>query len=507
MVDLNQCEEIAPMRTLSKSKILAHRQCPKRLWLELQPDKKPAYSAQTLASFATGHSVGAVAHALYDPRPERVVLDAQTEGYPAVAERTAELLNGKSPFFEALFSAGGALAFADVMQPLGRGAWKMIEVKSSTSMKDYHLDDAAIQYFVATQSGVKLEALALAHINSTWVYAGGGNYTGLLVETDVTADVAKRVDVVAEWIAKAQATARLRTEPAIRTGVHCDDPFPCGFHVHCSSQEPQAVHPVAWLPGAKKKALKDHLARTEIIELTQVPDEMLTALQQRVKAATLGNEIYFDREGAAAALKPHELPAYFLDFETINPAVPIWARTRPYQQIPFQFSCHRLGRTGELEHREFLHITSADPSADFADALLIACDTETSTAPIFVYNQAFESARIRELATRFAKHRIALLSLAGRLVDLLPIARAHYYHPAQKGSWSIKAVLPALVPDLAYDQLEEVQDGGGAQQAFLEIIAPDIDPLRKAQRITQLLAYCKLDTLAMVRIREALLAG
>jgi len=495
------------MRTLSKSKILAHRQCPKRLWLELHSDKEPEYSAQTKASFATGHSVGAVAQALYDPRPQRVVLDAQTDGYPVVTDRTAELLSGKSPFFEALFSAGGALAFADVMQPLGRGAWKMIEVKSSTSMKDYHLDDAAIQYFVATRSGVKLKALALAHIDSTWIYPGGGDYTGILVETDITADVARRVADVAEWIAKAQATAQLGTEPEIRTGVHCDDPFPCAFHDHCSSQEPQAVHPVAWLRGAKKKSLKEHLANLEITELTQVPDELLNALQQRVKAATVSGETYFDRKGAAAALKAHKLPAYFLDFETINPAVPIWAGTRPFQQIPFQFSCHRLGRMDKLEHREFLHITSADPSSDFIDALLIACDAETSTAPIFVYNQGFESARIKELATRFAKRRRALLSLVDRMVDLLPIAKANYYHPAQKGSWSIKAVLPALVPELAYDQLEEVQDGGGAQQAFLEIISPEIDLLRKAQRIKQLLAYCKLDTLAMVRVREALLAG
>ncbi len=495
------------MRTLSKSKILAHRQCPKRLWLELQPDSSPDYSAQTIASFATGHSVGAVAQALYDPRSERIVLDAQTDGYGAVSARTAELLRGKSPFFEALFSAGGALAFADVMQPHGRAAWKMIEVKSSTSVKDYHRDDAAIQYFVATQSGVKLKALALAHIDSTWVYPGGGDYDGMLVETDMTAEVAKRTDEVAGWIAEAQATARKRTEPNIRTGAHCNDPFPCGFAAYCAAQEPQAIHPVSWLPSAQKKALKAHLANPEIIELAQVPDALLSVVQLRVKAASLSGKTYFDAKGAAAALKPHKLPAYFLDFETISPAVPLWAGTRPFQQVPFQFSCHRLGRTGGLVHREFLYTDSTDPSADFVAALLVACDAETSTAPIFVYNQGFESARIKELSKRFAMQSKALLSLVDRLVDLLPIAKAHYYHPSQQGSWSIKAVLPALVPDLAYDQLDQVQDSGGAQQAFLEIIASATTATRKAQRIKQLLAYCKLDTLAMVRVREALLKG
>lgn len=493
------------MRTLSKSKILAHRQCSKRLWLELQPDSKPVYSAQTEASFATGHSVGAVAQALYDPRPERVVLDAHADGYAVASARTAELLRGKSPFFEALFSAGGALAFADVMQPHGRAAWKMIEVKSSTSVKDYHRDDAAIQYFVATHSGVNLKALALAHIDSTWVYPGGGDYNGMLVETDVTAEVAKRTDEVAGWIAEAQATARKRAEPNIRMGAHCNDPFPCGFIDHCAAQEPQAVHPVSWLPKVQKKALKAHLSNPEIIELTQVPDELLNVVQQRVKAASLSGKTYFDAKRAAAALKPHKLPAHFLDFETISPAVPLWAGTRPYQQVPFQFSCHRLSRTGTLEHRELLHVNNSDPSADLISALLVACDADTSSAPIFVYNQSFEKTCIKDLAARFPKRRKALLSLIDRIVDLWPITKAHYYHPSQCGSWSIKDVLPALVPGLSYDQLEGVKDGGTAPLAFAEIIAAGTTTERKAQLVEQLRAYCKLDTLAMVRVREALL--
>ena len=493
------------MRTLSKSKILAHRQCPRRLWLTLFT-KKPKDDEKTAARFSAGHTVGAAAQAIYDPRPERVVLDAQTNGYDATFARTAELLRGKSPFFEALFSAGGALAFADVMKPLPRGAWKMVEVKSSTKMKGYHLEDAAIQFFVAKLSGVKIKALSLAHINSKWVYQGDGDYDGLLVETDVTADVAKRVSEVAGWIAEAQATALKRAEPDIRTGTHCFDPVPCNFHDHCTAQEPQAVHPVSWLPKVQTKALKAHLANPEITELAQVPDELLNPLQRRVKAATLNSKVFFDTKAAASALKSHKLPAYFLDFETVNVPIPLWAGTRPYQQVPFQFSCHRLSRTGTLDHREFLHVHNSDPSVDFVAALLIACDVGTSNAPIFVYNQGFESARIKDLATRFSKQRKALLSVTDRLVDLQPIAKAHYYHPLQRGSWSIKDVLPALVPDLSYEQLEGVKDGGTAPLAFLEIIAEQTEVERKTLLIKQLLAYCKLDTLAMVRVREALLA-
>ncbi len=176
------------MRPLSKSKLIAHRQCPKRLWLELHRPDDRKDSAQSVANYATGHSVGAIAQALYDPRPERIVIDPFTDGFDAAFARTEALLSGDTPFFEAGFRANGALAFADVMLPapqFGRGAWKMVEVKSSTSVKDYHRDDVAIQYFVATHAGLKLKALAIAHIDSSWIYPGGGDYRGLLVESDV----------------------------------------------------------------------------------------------------------------------------------------------------------------------------------------------------------------------------------------------------------------------------------------------------------------------------------
>lgn len=495
------------MRILSKSKLTAHRQCPKRLWLELHRPELRDDSAQSSATFSTGHSVGVIAQALYDPRPERVIINSQGHDFNAAFDHTTELLRGKQPFFEAGFRAGGALAFADVMLPVGRGAWKMVEVKSSASIKDYHLDDVAIQHFVATHAGVKLKSLALAHVNSKWIYPGAGDYRGLLVETDVTAEAASRVADVKTWIAEAQATANKRREPGVRTGAHCSAPFECGFIDYCTAQEPNAVHPVTWLPKVQTKALKAHLADPAVTELAQVPDALLNPSQQRVKIVSLSGVTHFNRKGATAALKPHKLPAYFLDFESINPAVPLWAGTRPYQQIVFQFSCHRQSRNGTLEHRDFLHEGSDDPSDALAAALLIACDASTSSAPIFVYYASFERTRIEDLAARLPRRRKSLLSLTARLVDLLPIVRDNYYHASQQGQWSIKRVLPALVPDLAYDQLDEVQNGGGAQDAYLEIIAPETTVERKAQRAQQLRDYCALDTLAMVRIREALLSG
>jgi hypothetical protein len=228
-----------------------------------------------------------------------------------------------------------------------------------------------------------------------------------------------------------------------------------------------------------------------------VPDEVLNDLQARVKEHTLAGTVFFDAAGAAEDLAPHGLPAYFLDFETINFAVPVWKGTRPYEQIVFQFSVHSLDPSGRLSHAAFLDVSGADPSEPLARALIAACG---ETGPVFVYCAGFETARIRELADRYPELAEPLLAINERVVDLLPIARSRYYHPNQQGSWSIKAVLPAAVPELSYDALEGVQDGGTAMEAFTEAIHPDTGEERKSEIEQQLLAYCRLDTFAMVRL-------
>lgn len=488
------------MRTLSKSKLLAYRQCPKRLWLEVHRPKLREDSAATQASFAVGHRVGDIARRLYDPKGKGVLIDPQADGFDAAFARTQELLLSAQPIFEAGFRAEGALAFADVMLPVRKGgkrAWRMVEVKSSTSVKDYHRDDAAVQSFVARFSGVPLTRIALAHIDSTWVYPGNEDYNGLLLENDLTDEVFDRGDEVRSWIAEAQQIVAKKSEPRIATGKHCGNPYECGFLAYCQSQEPQAEQPIKWLPGRLSNRLQAHIEAHGLTELRDVPDELLSDKQQRVKAVTLSGKPYFDQQATAQALAADKLPAYFLDFETIQFAVPIWKGTRPYQQIPFQFSVHRLSRTGKLGQQAFLDLTGSDPSQAFAEALIAACGER---GPIFVYNAGFETTRIRELSERFPHLAKPLQALNGRVVDLLPVARDHYYHPSQQGSWSIKAVLPALCPDLDYGDLEGVQDGGMAMDAFLEALAPQTGKARKSTIEQQLLTYCALDTYAMVRL-------
>ena len=247
---------------------------------------------------------------------------------------------------------------------------------------------------------------------------------------------------------------------------------------------------------SKNNKLRNLIEVEGVSDLRQVPDELLNPKQLRVKTHTLGGSVYFNADGAAAELAQHKLPALFLDFETINFAVPIWKGTRPFQQIPFQFSLHRLSRTGKLTHKEFIDLSGQDPSRRFAEALIAACGER---GPIFVYS-SFESNRIYELAKRFPKLARPLLAIDDRLVDLLPIASEHYYHPDQQGRWSIKNVLPTIAPDLRYDELDGVQDGGMAMMAFREALHPDTAGARKVEIEGQLLDYCRLDTEAMVRV-------
>ena len=484
------------MRLLSKSKIISFRQCPKKLWLEIHHPELAVTSSQTEASYAVGNAVGAVARRLYDPEGRGELVDVSRLGYEAAFRRSRELVGSSQPIFEAGFSTDGAMAFADVMLPIDqKSAWRMVEVKSATGIKDYYRHDAAIQSFVARSSGVRLESVAIAYVDKTFEYAGDGDYRGLLREEDVTEDALGREEEVRGWIKEAHAVVGQASEPERGTGNHCDDPFACGFQEYCRSREHPIEYPVSWLPNIRTKALKGHIAAEQVTDLRQVPDELLNPVQQRVKAHTLSGEAYFDAEQAAAELAVHAFPAFFLDFETIGFAVPIWKGTRPYQPLTFQFSVHRIGTDGQISHRDFLDLSGADPREALAKQLIEVCEKR---GPVFVYS-SFEASRIKDLKKQFPELGRPLSALLRRLVDLRPIAEAYYYHPSQKGSWSIKKLLPALT-DRGYEELEGVKDGGMAMEAFLEAIEPGTSEERRKAIDAELRAYCALDTEAMIEI-------
>ena len=490
------------IRSLSKSKIMAFLQCPRRLWLEVHhPELRDDYP-HTLTAFDTGHSVGELARRIYDPKQTATLIDPIEHGFTTAFEKTKALVKSGKPVFEAAFSANGALALADVLLPMkrrGKRKWKMIEVKSSVHVKDYHLDDVAIQAYIARKSGLDLVQVSLAHIDNSWVYPGNEDYRGLLTESDLTEQAFAREKEVSRWIKSARKTAAQKREPGVRTGVHCDSPYSCGFYGHCSENEPCAERPVTWLPHVRSRALRSFIEDNDIIDLSDVPDELLNAKQLLVKKCSISGRRRFNRKQARESLAVYGLPAYFLDFETVHFAIPRWKGTRPCQKVPFQFSLHKLGRNGKLTHTQFLDLSGKDPSRHIARKLIDKCG---KMGPVYVYNASFEAGCIRELAARYRNLEQPLLSIQERLVDLLPIARECYYHPDQCGSWSIKSILPTIAPELCYDELDGVQDGGMAMDAYVEATAENTARKRKAEIADQLSRYCEMDTLALVRLWE-----
>lgn len=487
-------------RPLSKSKMLAYRQCHRRLWLEVhRPDLRDD-SDETETRFFIGHRLGEIARRLYDPKQLGQLVDINKLGIGPALELSNSLLKERKILFEAGISAGGVLAFTDVMVPAtrrGKPVWRVIEVKSSTSVKGYHRDDAALQAYVMKSAGIDYSSISLAYIDNAFTYNPEEGYVGLLIQENLTKEVGARLNEVKEWVKEAHSIVGRTSEPSIRTGRHCTEPFECGFHAYCSKAEPKATHPASVLPRVQSRELKVLIEANPSLELADVPDDLLNELQTRTKSHTLSNTLFFDQKGAARALAKHRLPAYFLDFETIQITIPIWKGMHPYQQIPFQYSVHQLSRKLELSHRDFIDLSGKDPSEAFATSVIEAMGEK---GPIFVYNAAFEMARIRELAGRFPRLKKRLLALNVRVVDLLPIAREYYYHPSQEGSWSIKQLLPAIAPDLRYEELEGVQHGGDAMAAYAEAISQHTTDERRREIERQLREYCKLDTVAMVRI-------
>ncbi|HQS58741.1 MAG TPA: DUF2779 domain-containing protein [Gallionellaceae bacterium] len=399
----------------------------------------------------------------------------------------------KESNFEAAIQADGVLIRTDLLLP-GANGMRMVEVKSTTSIKDYHLMDAAIQSWVAKQAMLPLNKVEIAYIDNSFIYPGDGMYQGLFHFADVSEQIADLQDDVPGWINAARASLS-GGEPCVATGPQCHTPFKCPFLSFCSpSVESDDGFPPEILPyGA---ALSAKLRKEGYNDLRDVPADRLDNLRHQLvwRVSKSGQSELDPEAGRLLAALPY--PRYYLDFETISLAVPVWTGTRPYMQVPFQWSCHIETAKGVMTHSEFLADGRGDPRQNFAESLIDAIGTN---GPIFAYNAPFERSRMQELADHFPILSRALEDAIDRIVDLLPIAREYYYHPAMRGSWSIKAVLPTIAPDLAYDDLE-VGNGDMAQQAFAEIMEIKTSPERRQKLKGALLSYCERDTLAMVRI-------
>jgi hypothetical protein len=478
---------------LSKSRLMSFRQCPKRLWLDIHRPELAVNDSQTEAIFAVGHEVGAIAQRLYDDG-SGVLIDYD-HGLTGALARTQEVLAqaSTSPIFEATFERNGLLMRADVLLR-GNGSPTLIEVKSSSSLKPEHVEDCTIQYWVLEETAMKPGAVRLAHINNQFVYKHRGDYAGLLAENDLTAEVKVRSSGVPALLDQAKRVAR-SDEPESPIGSRCSKPHDCPYLNHCWRK---TEYPLTGLPSIGKHL--DTLLGEGHFDIRDLPESSLRTQDQKWvwRAARSGKAEL--RPGARAMLEAFPYPRYYLDFETAGSAVPRWIGTRPFQQIPFQWSLHVENRDGSLEHSEFLDLSGELPARAAADALLAAVRHD---GPIFMYT-SFERTCINTLAAFCPDLKAPLEAVVNRLVDLYAIARQHYYHPDMGGSWSIKAVLPTIAPELDYASLNGIADGIAAQRAHAEATASDTLASRVDEIRAELLRYCKHDTLAMVRLTQFL---
>ena len=492
-------------RNLSKSRLIEFRQCPKRMWLQIHRPERRQPDPDAQARMDIGNEVGTLARSLLAPAGDGILFDAQQEGYAEVFERSLQALDARRPLFEAGFEHAGVFALVDALLPSPSAAgWYLVEVKSSASVKEYQRDDLAIQVFILRHAGVQLDDAAVATIDSSWVYQGDGNYQGLLKQNGLLGEALQREAEVQAWRDEAVRVSESSEPPAIEMGERCTSPFSCPFFGHCKAesaeqQAPAEKAPIDWLPGHFSAGLKALVATQRPKSMAQVPDHLLSALQRRVKEATLSNTPWVDKAAIKQSLSGLEWPLHFLDFEAVQFTIPRWAGTKPFQQIPFQYSLHTLERDGQLSHRDFLDLSGQDPRPSLAEQL--ASDLGSRAGSVLAYNKSFEGMVLRALAAQFDDLAPALVSIEARLVDLLPITRASYYHPLQQGSWSIKRVLPTIPGQTGYGELETVADGQAAVQAYLEAIAHGHTDPQRLDHIRQALrTYCMKDTMAMVAL-------
>jgi hypothetical protein len=485
------------MTTLSKSKIMNHRQCPKRLWLEINQPKLAVINSDMQSRFDVGNQVGALARA---PYPDGVMIDTFDRAQQ-LAETARALAGSPRPVFEATFLADDVVVRADLLLPDADG-YRMVEVKSSTAVKPYHLDDAAIQYWVANQSGVPITSIEVACIDNTFVYQGDGDYAGLLKPVDVSVTACELASKVPGWIHAARQTLA-GGKPAIDVGKQCRTPYGCPFLDACTAESPhpKTPYPVEMLPRVGK--LADELRSEGINDVRDIPPGRLdSTTQERVRRISISGQAELSPL-VAESMRRLGYPRHFIDFETINPAVPLWSGTHPYEALPFQWSCHTEEQDGTIAHHEFLASGTDDPRRAFTESLAAAL---SRPGPVFVYKAGTERTHMQTMAERFPDLAPALNEAIEWIIDLLPMTQLHYYHPDMMGSWSIKKVLPTIAPELAYDTLE-VGGGTQAMQVFKELLNPVLSPGRRASLRTALLGYCERDTLAMVKLTHFFKTG
>jgi hypothetical protein len=486
-------------RRLSKSKFQKGLQCERALWLAVHdPGSADATSESQQWVFDQGTEVGRLAHGLFPGGVE--VTEDHRQAREALATTGLLVSQGATVLYEPAFLFDGVLVRVDILVRSG-DSWDLYEVKSTASLKPEHVTDAAIQTYVVEGSGLRVRRSHIVHLNTSYIFEGGEyDLERLFTIEDVTQRAREYMWQVPGTIEHFR-TVLEGPEPQIRVGSRCRVPYGCDFAGRCHAFLPEA-HPVTQLPRLSESALHA-LLDMGVTCIRDIPDsfEGLTRNQSETVAVVKSGSPSVDVVDLKGALSALEWPIHHLDFETVNPALPLWPNTRPYQVVPFQYSIHVHHEDGRHEHREYLHVSSGDPRRALAERMLSDLGEHGS----ITHYTPYEIRVLDGLAAALPDLAGPLSALHSRLVDLEPIIRSNTKHPDACGRTSIKYVLPAWCPGMSYEGLG-ISDGQTASVRYLRV-AKGMTPLAETERVfADLIEYCGQDTLAMVRLLDRMRA-
>ena len=499
---------------LSKSKYCGLWQCPKLAWLRQYRPELAVIDETLQDRFDAGNEVGDLAMGLFGDYVEVTTYNGEKLDLKAmIAKTSAEMEKGTPNICEASFSYNGLYCAVDILRKTEDG-WAIYEVKSSTKHKkddgtyeddkEVYIADVAYQKYVLEHCGVNVTGTYLVCLNGDYVFDGTLDIKQLFFISDVADPVSNEIQNIEPNLEIAERVLTSDEEPDIDLDVHCRKPYVCAFWKYCSQHIPdESVFDLyrLWMSKKIEYYKNGWITYRDLIDNSPITNE------KQLRQMEFGLEdkgTYINRAEIAAFLQKLSYPLYFLDFETMQPVIPQYIGTRPYAQIPFQYSLHYIEEEGvELKHKEFLAESGTDPRRALAEQL---CADIPMNVCVTAYNKAFECTRIRELAETYPDLSEHLLNIRDNIVDLLdPFQSGWYYNRAMKGSFSIKSVLPAIFPDdpsLNYHNLEGVHNGGEAMTIFPKI--KDMSPEEQQKARRNLLKYCELDTYAMVKVWEEL---
>ena len=498
------------MTGISKSRFMNLYTCPKLAWLHQHLPDEAAENSVEQATTETGKKVGLLARGLFhNPVDVTVEMYGRLNLIEMIERTKEEIAKGTEVICEASFSVDNLFCSVDILKGNSDG-WDIYEVKSSTanSLEDnigQYSMDIAFQKYVLEKCGLKVENTYLICINSDYIRGPELELDKLFAVIEMNNDVAIRMADVEHVLASAEVIDSA-TEPAIPLSTACyqTGKKSCPYWDYCTKDLP-------------KPNVFD-LYRIKAKDAFAYCEEGLVGFEDLAASGCITNEkqlrqidyqlnekgVYIDAGGIKKFLSEIRYPIYFLDFESVQPAIPEFEGTKPYMQLVTQYSVHIIEQEGgPLLHKEYLAESGKEPRRGVAEAL---CKDIPGDGCVIVYNKNFEATRLKEMAEAFPDLAEGLLAIRDNIVDLLlPFQKGWYYKREMGGSFSIKVVLPALFPDdpeLDYHKLEGVHNGTEAMNLWPKL--QYMEPSERARLERNLLRYCELDTYAMVKIWEFL---